>query len=177
MGDDSLEFNITNHLIEQELYYDDGTVESSITGGATDIELAVKFTTESAGELYTGRFMFSSIGQAGYVLEPVEIRVYSVGLDGLPATSLYVADEFTEVTVEDQWIEVDLSGEGIFSDLDFDDSGFFPWVQVYRHKRPWNWSRLDGHIYGHSFVYIDGYWLRLAILVFRELYDPCCCGS
>ena len=78
-------------LDEVELYYDDGSWESSITGGSTDIELAVKFTPSSAGELYTARFLFSSEGQAGYDLLPVEVRVYSVGFDGSPETLLYLA--------------------------------------------------------------------------------------
>jgi len=157
-----LQWNSPSDLDEVELYYDDGTVESSITGGATDIELAVKFTTESAGELYTGRFMFSSIGQAGYVLEPVEVRVYSIGFDGLPATSLYVADGFTEVTVEDEWIEVDLSGEGII----FDDAGFFLGFRFTGSGGPGIGRDLDGYIYGHSFVYLNGAWIETGDLGF-----------
>jgi len=157
-----LQWNSPSGLDELELYYDDGTVESSITGGATDIELAVKFTTESAGELYTGRFMFSSIGQTGYVLEPVEVRVYSVGVDGLPATSLYVADEFTEVTVEDQWIDVDLSGEGII----FDDAGFFLGFRFTGTAGPGIGRDLDGYVYGHSFVYLTGAWTETGDLGF-----------
>jgi len=157
-----LQWNSPSGLDELELYYDDGTVESSITGGATDIELAVKFTTESAGELYTGRFMFSSIGQTGYVLEPVEVRVYSVGVDGLPATSLYVADEFTEVTVEDQWIDVDLSGEGII----FDDAGFFLGFRFTGTAGPGIGRDLDGYVYGHSFVYLTGGWTETGDLGF-----------
>ena len=119
---------------------------------STDIELAVKFNTESAGELYTGKFLFSSVGQTGYVLEPVEVRVYSVGLDGLPATSLYVAEGFTEVTVEDQWIEVDLSGEGII----FDDAGFYLGFRFTGTSGPGIGRDLDGYIYGHSYVYLTG---------------------
>jgi len=157
-----LQWNSPSGLDELELYYDDGTVESSITGGATDIELAVKFTTESAGELYTGRFMFSSIGQTGYVLEPVEVRVYSVGFDGLPATSLYVADEITEVTVEDEWIEVDLSGEGII----FDDAGFYLGFRFTGTAGPGIGRDLDGYVYGHSFVYLTGAWTETGDLGF-----------
>jgi hypothetical protein len=157
-----LQWNSPSDLDEVELYYDDGTVESSITGGATDIELAVKFTTESAGELYTGRFMFSSLGQAGYDLEPVEVRVYSIGFDGLPAASLYVADGFTEVTVEDQWIEVDLSGEGII----FDDAGFYLGFRFTGSSGPGIGRDLDGYVYGHSFVYLNAAWIETGDLGF-----------
>ena len=157
-----LQWNSPSDLDEVELYYDDGTWESSITGGATDIELAVKFNTESAGELYTGKFLFSSVGQTGYVLEPVEVRVYSVGLDGLPATSLYVAEGFTEVTVEDQWIEVDLSGEGII----FDDAGFYLGFRFTGTSGPGIGRDLDGYIYGHSYVYLTGSWIETGDLGF-----------
>ena len=149
-------------LDEVELYYDDGTWESSITGGSTDIELAVKFTPSSAGELYTARFLFSSEGQTGYDLSPVEVRVYSVGFDGLPATSLYVADEFTEVTVEDQWIDVDLSGEGIV----FDDQGFYLGFRFTEAGGPGMGRDLDGYVYGHSYVFLQGQWFETGDLGF-----------
>jgi hypothetical protein len=149
-------------LDEVELYYDDGTWESSITGGSTDIELAVKFTPSSAGELYTARFLFSSEGQTGYDLSPVEVRVYSVGFDGLPATSLYVADEFTDVTVEDQWIDVDLSGEGII----FDDQGFYLGFRFTEAGGPGMGRDLDGYVYGHSYVFLQGQWFETGDLGF-----------
>jgi len=149
-------------LDEVELYYDDGTWESSITGGSTDIELAVKFTPSSAGELYTARFLFSSEGQTGYDLSPVEVRVYSVGFDGLPATSLYVADEFTDVTVEDEWIDVDLSGEGIV----FDDQGFYLGFRFTETGGPGIGRDIDGYVYGHSYVFLQGQWLETGDLGF-----------
>ena len=149
-------------LDEVELYYDDGTWESSITGGSTDIELAVKFTPSSAGELYTARFLFSSEGQTGYDLSPVEVRVYSVGFDGLPATSLYVADEFTDVTEEDQWIDVDLSGEGII----FDDQGFYLGFRFTEAGGPGMGRDLDGYVYGHSYVFLQGQWFETGDLGF-----------
>ncbi|MBI66892.1 MAG: hypothetical protein CMG65_03805, partial [Candidatus Marinimicrobia bacterium] len=136
--------------------------ESSITGGSTDIELAVKFTPSSAGELYTARFLFSSEGQTGYDLSPVEVRVYSVGFDGSPATSLYVADEFTEVTVEDQWIDVDLSGEGIV----FDDQGFYLGFRFTETGGPGMGRDLDGYVYGHSYVFLQGEWFETGDLGF-----------
>ena len=160
-----LQWNSPSGLDEVELYYDDGTWESSITGGATDIEIVVKFTPESAGELYTGKFLFSSVGQTEYVLEPIEVRAYSVGFDGLPATSLYIADEFTEVTVEDQWIEVDLSGEGII----FDDAGFFLGFRFTATSGPGIARDLDGYIYGHSYVYL-GQWFETGDIGFSGNY-------
>ena len=149
-------------LDEVELYYDDGTWESSITGGSTDIELAVKFTPLSAGELYTARFLFSSEGQTGYDLSPVEVRVYSVGFDGSPETSLYVADEFTDVTVEDEWIDVDLSGEGIV----FDDQGFYLGFRFTETGGPGIGRDIDGYVYGHSYVFLQGQWLETGDLGF-----------
>jgi hypothetical protein len=149
-------------LDEVELYYDDGTWESSITGGSTDIELAVKFTPSSAGELYTARFLFSSEGQTGYDLSPVEVRVYSVGFDGSPGASLYVADEFTDVTVEDQWVDVDLSGEGIV----FDDQGFYLGFRFTESGGPGIGRDLDGYVYGHSYVFLQGQWLETGDLGF-----------
>ena len=149
-------------LDEVELYYDDGTWESSITGGSTDIELAVKFAPLSAGELYTARFLFSSEGQTGYDLSPVEVRVYSVGFDGSPETSLYVADEFTDVTVEDEWIDVDLSGEGIV----FDDQGFYLGFRFTETGGPGIGRDIDGYVYGHSYVFLQGQWLETGDLGF-----------
>ena len=149
-------------LDEVELYYDDGTWESSITGGSTDIELAVKFTPSSAGELYTARFLFSSEGQTGYDLSPVEVRVYSVGFDGSPGTSLYVADEFTDVTVEDEWVDVDLSGEGIV----FDDQGFYLGFRFTESGGPGIGRDLDGYVFGHSYVFLQGQWLETGDLGF-----------
>ena len=92
--------------------------------------------------------------------------MYSVGLDGLPATSLYVADNFTEVTVEDQWIEVDLSGEGII----FDEAGFFLGFRFTGTSGPGIGRDLDGYIYGHSYVYLTGGWTETGDLGFSGNY-------
>ena len=66
----------------------------------------------------------------------------------MPATSLYVADEFTDVTVEDEWIDVDLSGEGIV----FDDQGFYLGFRFTETGGPGIGRDIDGYVYGHSYV-------------------------
>ena len=139
---------------EFELFYDDGTWESSITGGATDIEIAVKFTPGSAGELVGGRFVFSSVGQTGYPLDPVEIRAYTIGGDGMPDQLIYVADSYMLVPYEDDWIEVDLSDAGIT----FDETGFFLGYRYTMLDGPGTARDLDGYVYGHSFVFVSGVW-------------------
>ncbi|NQU26695.1 MAG: immune inhibitor A, partial [Candidatus Marinimicrobia bacterium] len=149
-----LAWNTPGGLEEYELFYDDGTWESSITGGATDIEISVKFNPGSAGILTGGRFVFSSAAQAGYTLDPVEIRIYTVGADGMPGTLLYTAPSFTDVTAEDIWIDVDLSDAGVT----FDDTGFFLGYRYTTVDGPGTGRDLDGYIYGHSFVLVGGAW-------------------
>jgi len=149
-----LAWNTPGAMDEYELFYDDGTWESSITGGATDIEISVKFTPGSAGVLTGGRFVFSSAAQTGYTLDPVEIRVYTVGADGMPDQLLYTAATLTDVTEEDIWIDVDLSDAGVT----FDDTGFFLGYRYTTIDGPGTGRDLDGYVIGHSFVYVGGAW-------------------
>ncbi len=145
-----------------ELGYDDGTWETSITGGADDIEVAVKFTPGSAGELVGGRFVFSSVGQTGYTLDPVELRVYTIGADGMPGDLVWVDDSFTEVPEEDVWIDIDLSAAAV----SFDETGFFLGYRFTADGGPGTARDSDGYVYGHSFVKVSGAWTEAGDLGF-----------
>jgi len=147
-------------LEEVELMYDDGSFESSITGGATDIEVSTKFTPGSAGELYTGRFLFSSAGQTGYALDPVELRIYTVGGDGLPGELVYVSEELLEVPAEDVWVDVDLSG------FAFGEEGFFLGYRYTTTEGPGTGRDTDNHVYGHPYVFVSGSWTESSDLGF-----------
>lgn len=144
-----------------ELGYDDGTYETSITGGSTEIEIAVHFTPNVTGELLAGKMLFTDIDGWGYTQEPVEVRVYTTS-ETAPPELVYVGDEFLQVTEFDAWLDYDLTEA-----VPFNEGGFIFGFRFTSDAGPGIARDSDGYVYGHSFVsFGDGTWTETGDLGF-----------
>ena len=144
-----------------ELGYDDGTHETSITGGTAEIELAVYFSPNVAGELLSARIFFTDIDGFGYTLDPVEVRVYGTS-ETNPPELLYVGEELMQVTEFDAWLDYDLTDV-----TSFDEGGFLLGFRFTTGDGPGIARDSDGYVYGHSFVsFGDGEWTETGDLGF-----------
>ncbi|MBL7014403.1 MAG: carboxypeptidase regulatory-like domain-containing protein [Candidatus Marinimicrobia bacterium] len=148
-----------------ELGYDDGTYETSITGGSTEIELAVYFSPNVAGELLSARILFTDIDGFGYAMEPVEVRVYTTS-ETEPPSLVYTGEELMQVTEFDAWLDYDLTDV-----VPFDEGGFLLGFRFTSDAGPGIARDSDGYVYGHSFVsFGDGEWIETGDLGFPGNY-------
>lgn len=150
-----------------ELAYDDGTNESSITGGSDQIELGVFFNPNVSGEVLQGRFMFTDLfdGNPTFATDPVEVRIYLMDEDGLPEL-VFVGEELLEVSDVEVWLDYDFP-----EPVQISENGFILSVRFTTGSGPGICRDEDGYIYGHSFVnFGDNYWLETGDLGFPGNY-------
>ncbi|MFC2170528.1 S8 family serine peptidase [Calditrichota bacterium] len=121
-----------DHFVEQELNYDDGTVEDNLiyaTGMRNEACFAQRFTASESGSLLKlGAYLYST---EEYRLGAVRFKVYADGEDlEHPGELLFNSDPFTPAENGWHWVDATISDVEIFEGDEFWVS--LTWVEIGR---------------------------------------------